>query len=156
VLAAWGVHVNGETGDDKGLSIGELSARTACPIETIRYYERLGILMAPPRSESGRRIYSRDHMQQLSFIRRGRALGFSLERIRRLMSLPTDGSGRSVARGIAAAHLEEVRSRLNELQQIADRLQPLAPMADQGGLALLSMLLEGKPVLSKVAHDAAA
>jgi len=69
------------------LSIGELSRRTAVHIETIRYYERVGMLPAPPRTQSGWRVYGASHCRTLGFIRRSRDLGFTLEEIRALLAL---------------------------------------------------------------------
>jgi MerR family transcriptional regulator, mercuric resistance operon regulatory protein len=107
-------------------SIGELSERTGCPIETIRYYERIGIASAPPRTESGRRAYSDEHVQQLTFICRARELGFSLARIRTLLALAgQEAPPCSEARAVAAAHLEEVRHRLAEQERLAAQLQTL-------------------------------
>ena len=60
---------------DRNLTIGTLAARTACKIETIRYYEKIGLLPAPPRSEGGHRVYGEDQVRRLRFIRRGRELG---------------------------------------------------------------------------------
>jgi MerR family mercuric resistance operon transcriptional regulator len=57
------------------LSIGELSRLTGVNIETIRYYERIGIMPVPPRTEGGQRIYGEDHLKRLAFVRRSRELG---------------------------------------------------------------------------------
>src|ERR1700722_13417017 len=78
--------------DEQGAphSIGELSRLTGVNIETIRYYEQVKILPAPPRTEGGRRVYRQSHRGTLGFIRRARDLGFSLDEIRALLDL--DGS----------------------------------------------------------------
>jgi MerR family transcriptional regulator, mercuric resistance operon regulatory protein len=99
--------------------IGVLSRLTGVHIETIRYYERIGMLPAPPRTAGGRRIYSPLHVQTLSFIRRGRELGFTIEKIRALLDL----GGPSMApcgavREIAANHLEEVRTKIADLKKL--------------------------------------
>ena len=70
---------------DLRLSIGALSEQTAVNIETIRFYERLGILPAPPRSAGGHRLYNNVHKRRLIFIRRARDLGFSLKEVRMLI-----------------------------------------------------------------------
>jgi MerR family mercuric resistance operon transcriptional regulator len=62
----------------RGLQIGGLSRETGVNIETIRYYERIGLLPSPPRSEGGHRLYDDGHRQRLVFIRRSRQLGFAL------------------------------------------------------------------------------
>jgi MerR family transcriptional regulator, mercuric resistance operon regulatory protein len=68
------------------LSIGELSRRTRVNIETIRYYERINMLPAPPRSASGRRVYGPADRQTLAFICRARELGFTLDEVRALLA----------------------------------------------------------------------
>ena len=67
--------------------IGAISAETGVNIETIRYYERIGIMPAPPRTQGGQRAYSEAHFKRLIFIRRSRKLGFSLDEIRVLIGL---------------------------------------------------------------------
>src|SRR5437588_11585102 len=88
-------------------AIGELSRLTGANIETIRYYERIKMLPAPPRTASGRRVYGARDVRVLAFIRRARELGFSLDDIRALLRLgsPEKASCRQV-REIAAHHLE--------------------------------------------------
>ncbi|MGV8840144.1 MAG: MerR family transcriptional regulator [Bauldia sp.] len=102
------------------LLIGELSRLTGVNIETIRYYERIGVLPAPPRTGGGRRAYCEGHSRTLSFIRRARELGFTLDDIRGLLGL---GHRRlatcSEVRSIAGGHLETVRSKLADLARLA-------------------------------------
>ena len=71
----------------KGLSIGVLSSETGVNIETIRYYERIGVMPAPERTAGGFRTYRDDHLKRLNVIRRGRELGFSLADLRGLLRL---------------------------------------------------------------------
>jgi MerR family mercuric resistance operon transcriptional regulator len=101
------------------LSIGALSRLTGVHIETIRYYERVKMLPAPPRTEAGRRSYGQSHRRTLGFIRRARDLGFSLDEIRALLDL--DGSGRASCaevREIASRHLANVRAKLADLVRL--------------------------------------
>jgi MerR family mercuric resistance operon transcriptional regulator len=101
------------------LSIGALAARGGANIETIRYYERIGLLSPPPRSRNGRRVYGYADLRALTFIRRARELGFKLEDIRTLLQL--GGSGHATCgavREIAARHLEDVRARLRDLTRL--------------------------------------
>jgi MerR family transcriptional regulator, mercuric resistance operon regulatory protein len=123
--ASWG-DVEPVPEDREGLSIGQLSELTGCAVETIRYYERVGILSHPPRTESGRRTYSDAHIRQLSFIRRARALGFSIKRIAQLLALaamqPQDTRR---VQAILDAHLAEVRSQIAELERIASQVSAL-------------------------------
>jgi MerR family transcriptional regulator, mercuric resistance operon regulatory protein len=100
-----------------GLAIGVLSKRTRCKVETIRYYEKAGLLPAPSRSPGGYRLYSNAHLKRLSFIRRARALGFSIDEVRKLLKL-ADERKRPCAevRGVAAAHLEDVQAKIADLR----------------------------------------
>lgn len=101
------------------LPIGEMSRRTGVNIETIRYYERIGLLPAPPRTGGGRRVYGPDHLRRLGFVRRGRELGFSLDAIRSLIALgsPNDADCIDVC-AIAEKHLRDVRQKIADLQAL--------------------------------------
>jgi MerR family transcriptional regulator, mercuric resistance operon regulatory protein len=101
------------------LPIGQLSRMSGVNVETIRYYERIGILPAPPRTASGRRVYDSTHLRVLAFIRRSRELGFSLDEIRELIQLggPAKGSCHEV-REIATHHLEHIRAKLSDLKKL--------------------------------------
>jgi len=102
-----------------GLSIGRLAAQTGTAPDTIRYYERLGLMPRAPRSAGRHRYFGPSHVQRLLFIRRARALGFSLDAIGSLLSLAAPGR-RSCAsvRKLALVHLDDVRARLTELQRL--------------------------------------
>lgn len=104
--------------EDAGIAIGELSRRTGCNIETIRYYERIGLM--PQAQRRGRyRVYWAGDTGRLAFIRRARELGFTLEEIRALLGIATSGQiSCDDARYIAASHLESVRSRLADLRKM--------------------------------------
>lgn len=99
------------------LAIGAVSARTGCKVETIRFYEREGLLPAPTRSSGGYRLYSQNHLKRLTFIRRARALGFSIDEVRKLLTL-ADERKRPCAevRVVAGAHLEDVRAKIADLR----------------------------------------
>jgi MerR family mercuric resistance operon transcriptional regulator len=101
------------------LPIGELSGLSGVKIETIRYYERIKMLPAPPRTASNRRVYGFTHLRVLAFIRRSRELGFSLEEIRTLLGLgaPGQASCREV-RDIAAQHLAGIRAKIGDLRKL--------------------------------------
>jgi MerR family mercuric resistance operon transcriptional regulator len=104
---------------DETFSIGSLSRLTGVNIETVRYYERIEMLPAPPRTEGGRRVYGSSQVRTLSFIRRARELGFTLAEVRTLLGL-ADTSKRSCAdvAVIASAHLAAVRSKLTDLARL--------------------------------------
>ena len=99
------------------VSIGALAARTGCKAETIRYYERIGILPQPSRTAGGQRRYRRDHLMRLNFVRRARALGFPLDEIRALLRLvDEDDHSCAEAEVLARGHLDSVRVRIADLK----------------------------------------
>ncbi|MGQ0660927.1 MerR family transcriptional regulator [Sphingosinicella sp.] len=102
-----------------GISRGELARRTGVNIETIRYFERIGILAAPPRTEGGHRIYDDGHARTLGFVRRARGLGFAPEEVRAILDLGGPGKASCVeVREIAAHHLEQVRAKIADLAKL--------------------------------------
>lgn len=101
------------------IAVGELSRLTGCNIETIRYYERIGLLPEPRREKGGRfRRYNRDDAMRLRFIRRARQLGFTLDEVRALLRLAAGDREdvRAEARGLAAAHVADIRAKIADLQ----------------------------------------
>ncbi|GAP65974.1 transcriptional regulator, MerR family [Mizugakiibacter sediminis] len=108
------------------LTIGAVAKRAGVGIDTIRYYEREGLLPAPRRRASGYRDYDADTVERLRFIRRAKELGFSLDEIRELLALSADRE-RGV-RGVkqrAEARLGEVERRIRELQRVRRGLKLL-------------------------------
>lgn len=107
-----------------GKTIGEISRRTGVNIETIRYYERIELLPAPPRTPGGRRSYGADETRTLTFIRRSRELGFSIKDIRSLIDLgaPEQATCTDVC-AIAAPHLVDVRARIADLRRLETLLE---------------------------------
>lgn len=101
------------------LTIGRLAAATGVHLETVRYYERIGLMPRPARTKSGHRAYEKAHVRRLAFIRRARELGFGIDDIRALLALaePARGSCAEV-RGIAQAHLDDVRAKLADLAKL--------------------------------------
>jgi MerR family transcriptional regulator, mercuric resistance operon regulatory protein len=101
------------------ITIGGLSRLTGCNIETIRYYERIGLLPRARRESGGRfRRYDGDDVARLRFIRRARQLGFTLDEVRGLLRLAA-GDGETVraeARSLAAAHVADIRAKIADLQ----------------------------------------
>lgn len=114
-------------------TIGWLSRRTGCNIETIRYYERIGLLPLPPRSGSGYRLYGDTHLKRLTFIRRSRQLGFTLEAIGSLLKL-VDGNDYTCGQvqRITLAHLDEVRKRMADLTALERVLNNMASQCEGG------------------------
>jgi MerR family mercuric resistance operon transcriptional regulator len=116
----------------KPLRIGELSRRTGCNVETIRYYERIGLLPRPHRRGSYRE-YDDDGVSALAFIRRARDLGFTLDEIRALLRLaPGGGTACAEARDLAAMHLADVRKRIADLRSMERALAAAVRQCDAG------------------------
>ncbi|MHB1216785.1 MAG: MerR family transcriptional regulator [Alphaproteobacteria bacterium] len=97
-------------------SIGQLAAQTGCKVQTIRYYEQIGLMPEPLRTEGNQRRYGRQHAARLAFVRHSRELGFPLDAIRELLSL-ADVPDRSCAAAdaIARRQLEAVERRIKQL-----------------------------------------
>ena len=118
-----------------GIAIGELSRRTGCNIETVRYYERIGLLPVPARR--GRyRLYGPEDVGRLRFVRRARELGFTLDEAHALLALAAGGQGACVeVREIAAAHLAEVRAKVADLRAMERVLADAVRQCDAGEVA---------------------
>lgn len=103
-----------------GIQIGELSKRTGCNIETVRYYERIGLLPIPGRGAGRYRLYDAADVRRLAFIRRARDLGFTLNAVRSLLILAGDGQDIACmeVRELAAGHLAAVRAKIADLQSM--------------------------------------
>ena len=112
---------------DNRLSIGKVAAQTGCHIETIRFYEKEALLPAPNRTEGGHRLYTKAIIERLVFIRRSRELGFSMEKIRQLLSL-VDGEQVSceLVQNIAELHLGDIRSKIADLRKMERSLRELS------------------------------
>jgi MerR family mercuric resistance operon transcriptional regulator len=103
----------------EGMLIGELSRLTGVNIETIRYYEKIKMLQAPPRTEGGHRIYGPIETRMLAFIRRARELGFSLDEIRALLDLGGPGTASCAdVRKVATRHLDDIRAKIGDLKKL--------------------------------------
>lgn len=108
------------------VSIGALAARTGCKTETIRYYERIGIMPRPPRTSGGQRRYRIDHLMRLNFIRRARALGFPLDEVRALLRLvDEDDHSCAEVEVLARGHLDSVRARIADLKAMEAVLEDM-------------------------------
>ena len=103
----------------KGLQRAELARRTGGNLETIRYYEKIGLMPDPPRSPSGYRLYDEGHVRRLRFILRGRELGFVIDEIQGLLTL-VDGGNETCAEVKARTerHLTDVRAKIADLRRI--------------------------------------
>ena len=108
------------------MKIGELAKKAGCRVETVRYYEREGLLPAPARSEGNYRLYGAQHLERLVFIRNCRTLDMTLEEIQRLLAL-RDLPHESCAgiNSLVDEHIEHVQARIDSLQALRDQLTEL-------------------------------
>ena len=103
---------------------GELAKRTGCNAETIRYYEKIGLLPEPVRSAAGYRLYGDTHEQRLRFVMRGRELGFAIEDLKSLLNL-VDRNAVSCGevKRLAKLHLRSVRDKIDDLKHMESVLR---------------------------------
>lgn len=115
------------------LTIGRLAREAGSNVETVRYYERIGLLPEPPRSEGGHRLYGGEHVRRFSFIRRSRELGFTLDDIRGLLAICDGGDIECEAvRAKTIAHRASVRRKIAELQRLDGILSEIAARCADG------------------------
>ena len=106
------------------MKISTVAANSGCNLETIRYYERIGLMPPPERTPKGYREYSEADVERLRFISRGRGLGFNLQEIRSLLRLAQDpGISCSEVDQLARKHLDDILVRLKDLQRMARELE---------------------------------
>ena len=123
------------------IQIGELSRRTGCNIETIRFYERAGV-MALPQRRGRYRSYSPEDIGRLTFIRRARELGFTLDEVRALLGLASGGQASCAkARDLATSHLQNVRSRISDLKRMERVLAQTVRACEMGGDAKCPLIM---------------
>lgn len=130
------------------MQIGGLSGATGVHIETIRYYEKAGLMPLPPRSEGGRRQYGNGHVARLAFIKRCRELGFTLAQVRVLLGLVDGGYSCGEVREITMHHQQEIRARIADLRRLERTLGKLAESCEGGETPecpVIDALFEGSP-----------
>lgn len=134
-----------------GMKIGELAERTDCQTETIRYYEREGLLPQPGRSDGNYRLYSDMHVERLSFIRHCRSLDMTLDEIRLLLQFrdaPEQNCGE--VNSLLDQHIGHVASRIAELKALERQLKRLRQLCDEAHAA------KDCGILNELAIDATA
>jgi len=113
------------------LKIGGLAASTGTSAPTIRYYEQVGLLRRASRQEGGQRVYAREDVERLTFIRRCRDFGFSIEQVKALVQVMEDRDSSCIdARDLAAGHLQTVRNQLRELRALERSLAAFVKCCD--------------------------
>jgi MerR family transcriptional regulator, mercuric resistance operon regulatory protein len=116
-------------------TIGELSRRCQVIVETIRYYEKIGIMPNPPRTSGGFRMYSTEHLQRLSFIRRSRELGFSQPEVRKLLTLVDEHKYTcDEVREMTEKQLLTVKNKIKDLRKLEKALTGMVSECDGGDI----------------------
>lgn len=117
-------------------SIGALAEATDTKVETVRYYERIGLLSEPGRTAGNYRAYTDEHLSRLSFIRRARYLGFTLDQIRALLGLADHKSNDCCAvDAMARDHLSDIDRKIADLKALRRELNDLLGQCKQGTIA---------------------
>lgn len=133
--------------------IGILSERSGVNIETIRYYEKIGIMPKPARSASGYRVYGSQHARRLHFVRRGRELGFSLDELRGLLRL-VDGHAYTCreVHALTTEHLKDIRQKIADLQRLEQVMSDMASKCSGDQIPecpVIDALFEMRPIESR-------
>jgi MerR family mercuric resistance operon transcriptional regulator len=126
---------------------------TGSNVETIRYYERIGLLPEPRRSEGGQRRYRDDDIRRLAFIRRSRELGFAIAEVKNLLGYVDDGDYTcEEIRALTLGHLAAVRRKLADLRRLERALKAMVLKCDGGDVSscpILNALSEGTAIRSR-------
>ena len=134
----------------KDAAIGEAARISGVKVPTIRYYEQIGLLPTPPRTDGNRRLYSAQDLRRLSFIRHARELGFEVEAIRTLLTLQ-DAPEQSceAADAIARARLADVEQRIARLNALRAELMQMMTCEGHGGVRTCRVI----EALADESHD---
>jgi MerR family mercuric resistance operon transcriptional regulator len=143
----------------EGLSIGTLSARSGVNIETIRYYEKIGVMPKPSRSAGGYRVYEPEHVKRLHFVRRGRELGFSLDELRGLLRL-VDGHAYTCAQvhALAVTHVKDIREKIADLRRLERAMSEMAAQCTGDEVPecpVIDALFDARPIAGRGQSDLA-
>lgn len=131
------------------MKIGDLAKQAGVGVDTVRYYEREGLLPQAQRLASGYRMYGSQDVQRLQFVRRAKMMGFTLPEIRELLALSDQQTGDMATMKAAAQHkLADVEAKIAELTRIRDGLQALVKACPGKGA------LAGCPILNAMAREA--
>lgn len=117
------------------MQIGELARSTATKVETIRFYEKIGLLAAPARTEGNYRDYGQPHLARLSFVRRARDLGFTLDQVRALLALSERDRSCGAVDAVAREHLAEIDRKIADLRALRRELDDLIGQCSQGSIS---------------------
>ena len=110
---------------------GQLADATGCHIETIRYYEKIGLLPEPSRNHAGYRIYHDEHLRRLGFIQKARALGFSADQTKELLEISdNENHTRAEVKHLTENHINAVSNKIKDLKKLQKRLKEISSHCD--------------------------
>lgn len=145
---------SGSVTSETAMTIGRLAQAAEVGVETVRYYQRRGLLPQPKATRGAYRHYPPEVAARLRFIRRAQQLGFTLDEIASLLQL-SDGTDRRSIRRITAARLAQLQERMADMQKMADVLQHLLHACEHASGATRCPIIESIGALPVAAHDAA-
>lgn len=122
-----------DDGPERACKRGELAKRTGCHLETIRYYEKAGLMPKPARTESGHRVYDREQERRLRFILRSRELGFTIEELKGLLNL-VDREALSCGEmyDLTRSHIADIRQKIADLRKLEKTLSQISDKCARG------------------------
>jgi Cu(I)-responsive transcriptional regulator len=125
------------------LSIGDVAKATGVKVVTIRYYEKIGLLPVPSRTDGNYRAYNQEHIRGLRFIRRCRDLGFTLEQVRDLLRLASQKNEEcSEVDRITARHLADIEAKVSDLSRLSAELRRISECCRGDGLIADCRIIE--------------
>lgn len=124
----------------QGMTIGRLAIAAGVHVETIRYYQRIGLIPEPQKPQGGHRRYPPAVMERINFIRRAQQLGFSLEEVKKLLSY-AEGRNRKEVRQIAEAKYDLLGARVEQLNEMRRKLKRLIDLSKQAATTAPSPII---------------
>lgn len=124
------------------ITIGKLAEKSGVGVDTIRFYERRGLLPQPRRTASGYRIFAPEAAERIRFIRHAKDLGFSLDEIRKLLELQDEGGRKSAVRALTQQKITEIDARIADLKRMRNVLQDLSDQCTGRGSVAACPIIE--------------
>jgi len=132
----------GETTGDRRLKIGELASRLGLNVRTLRYYESIGLLPEPDRTQGGYRLYTEDDEQLLRFVLQAKSAGFSLDEIQRIVRLGQHGRACDYVRMTVERHIQQIDAQIDRLRELRADLSALQTSESEDGAGRICGLIE--------------
>jgi len=132
---------------ERELTRGTLAKESGVNLETIRFYEQIGLMPDPPRTATGYRCYSLDHLKRLKFIRRSRGLGFTNQEVASLLEMVDSPHACSGVKEMALSHVDKIRGKIRDLQRLQTAFEGMTAECRGGDTpecAILDRLLDGE------------